>query len=82
MEQKKKKPYTKPTIVIEHFEMTQSISNCEVRANFNKGDCGADYYRPNAFNYSTYACEYKTSDGFLDGLCYSTWSDTFNVFNS
>lgn len=84
-EKKKKKPYSKPICIIEEFQLNASFSRtCEVMGNFTLEElCSCDYYRPNLFTYMA-NCEYFQSNGspIVDGLCYNTFSDSFNVFNS
>lgn len=83
---KKKLPYEKPMMVIERFELTQSISNCDIKANFNPYGCELDLPgAQNVFNMHVNGCSpiywNQTSNEQYYGTCYYV-NNGYNGFNS
>lgn len=83
-----KKIYSKPQIVFDSFELSQSIAaGCEYKSNHAYGSCALDVDEP-GWNTTTLFvsgvgdCSTKTQDGVYNGICYHVPTDDKNVFSS
>ena len=84
-----KKVYTTPTVVIERYELTQTIASCATKIGFVSSECvlkdkdSTDTMESMALYgwFTNGACDYAVSgtDG-EDGLCYHTSANA--SFNS
>lgn len=83
-----KKNYSKPDILFEDFSLSTNIAaGCEVKTNTSGMDeCGVKYGPTTVFVSGVDECEKNTviTDGSQDSdsICYHTFADTNNVFNS
>lgn len=88
MEQKKKKPYSKPEIFFESFQMTTHLSaNCEkINTLHSQGTCAYKLGRYNCFTSDVAACTDECPEGYMgmgyEGVCYWTHDQSKNIFNS
>ncbi len=88
MELKVKKPYSKPEIFFEDFQISTSISaGCEKKnENFGQGECAYILGRFHCFTSNVSACTDKCYEGYMgagyEGICYWTFNQSMNIFNS
>ena len=77
-----KKTYSKPQIVYECFEMSQSIATgCEFKSNFGKVGCAIDIGMEKTIYMDTTICgETPTKDD--NSICYDVPNDFTRVFSS
>ena len=75
-----KKPYSKPEIVYECFELSQSIAaNCTYISNFNKLMCSIPIGDGNSV-FQSQACSTRPAPG--TDICYDVPNGEVNVFSS
>ena len=85
-----KKAYTKPEIVFESFSLSQNIAaGCEEKIEGpSAGNCGVDFVPGQTifFDSMVGVCNISLQEGDPynqhDSLCYHTFADTANIFNS
>lgn len=79
-----KKTYSKPQIVFDSFELSQSIAaGCEYKSNHAYGTCALDIGgRFGKIFLDGPVCVTTTPDGEYDGICYHVPTDNMNVFSS
>ena len=80
-----KKAYSKPQILFESFEISQSIAgSCEEIVNAMPGSCGLVLFPGKTLFTSEMVgiCNTTPSPGQFDDLCYDVPSDNNNVFSS
>lgn len=88
-----KKVYTKPVLMMEDFNLSQSIAhNCGDNLDWDhanlkyKGSCGWDVDQDNNTGHDVYfmdgqsVCTIPTLDA--EGVCYNNPGGGFNIFNS
>lgn len=79
-----KKLYSKPVIVFDNFQLSQSIARCEVITNVVKDVCGV--YDPEiGLNiFTAEVCDVTSPDGpdIYNGVCYHVPNDNYNLFSS
>lgn len=82
-----KKPYVKPEVHFESFELSTSIATgCEFKSNHTKNQCGFEVegLDGNVFITGVTGCKYKEPDSENNtyGICYHVPIDKSNLFTS
>lgn len=79
-----KKVYTKPAILFDSFELSQSIAaGCEFKANQADGACAlVDPEMLVTVFGDGIPCSHTTDDGTWENLCYHAPADALNGFTS
>lgn len=80
-----KKKYSAPDIAFESFSLSDSIANCEVGTNQNRGGCGYQFTVGIViFLDEEQGCPVEIEDGSekYNGICYDNPSSIKNLFNS
>lgn len=78
-----KKTYSKPQIVFDSFELSQSIAvGCEYISHHTEDTCAYESALGNVFLEGVAACERKEVDGGNNGICYHVPADNSNLFSS
>ena len=79
-----KKAYSKPQILFDSFELSQSIAlGCEMISNQSKGSCTVTDPILDLVYITDNACQgHYTEPGIEDRLCYYAPDDAYNVYSS
>ncbi len=77
-----KKTYTKPQIVFDSFELSQSIARCEIISNVVKEVCGWYDEESGMTIFVAGVCEWTSQDDTYAGICYHVPAEAYNLFSS
>ena len=84
------KPYVKPEMIYEDFQLSHTIANCSPAMNHTKNDCDFDstelfgVLNPGETVFSESTCTYSLTKfmEIYEGYCLQTGSDGYNLFIS
>ena len=84
------KPYVKPELIFEDFQLSHTVANCSPAMNHSKDDC--DYDRdellglidPGTTVFNAGQCTYSLDEfkKIYEDYCIQTGSDFYNLFTS
>lgn len=78
-----KKAYSKPHIIFDSFELSQTIARCEIISNVVKDVCGWYDEETDSKVFVAGVCDDVPPDGDIyAGICYHVPEDALNLFSS